>query len=362
MTIVSSPSRRAEKTALHKNKWVHLAVGIAVSLGCLWWALSDMLKDPKALPQIGQAFVRANYASLPVIWLVLAAFYWLKAWRWSLLLKPVGEFRPTRDLLPPTMIGFAFNNLLPAHLGDFVRVFLFAQRRQLNKTAVLSSVVLERVFDVVAILFYLGLGLVFVPGLDPGVKQTALVFAAAAGACVLGGLVYVIWTRPFVALLEWVLARLRFVPAGLRRKLTGMLEAGADGLASLKNPRLIVGIMLTSWAQWALNGVLVYLSLWSFDLHFSPLVACIVLGVVAFGVTVPSSPGYFGVIQLCFMSVLKLFTDNQADVFAASVYYHLSQYIPVTLIGLYFFNTTGLKFRDVEATAERQAESVAPDA
>ncbi|MDZ4688184.1 MAG: lysylphosphatidylglycerol synthase transmembrane domain-containing protein [Planctomycetaceae bacterium] len=348
MTIApSQPQVTKTRTALHKNKWVHLAVGIAVSVVCLWYAVG-LLKDPNALQQIGQAFARANYLSLPVIWFVLAIFYWLKAWRWRLLLKPVGDFRPVRDLLPPTMIGFAFNNLLPAHLGDFVRVFLFAQQRQLNKTAVLSSVVLERVFDIVAILFYLGLGLVFVPGLDPSVKQTALVFAAAAGCCVLGGLIYVIWTRPFVALVEWVLARLPFVPAGLRRKLTGMLEAGADGLASLKNPRLIVGIMLTSWAQWALNGVLVYLSLWSFGVHVSPLVACIVLGVVAFGVTVPSSPGYFGVIQLCFMSVLKLFPVNQADVFAASVYYHMSQYIPVTLIGLYFFYKTGLKIRDVE--------------
>jgi glycosyltransferase 2 family protein len=352
MTILPSRQSGAERLALHKNKWVHLALGIGVSLFCLWWAVKDLLADDDALHQIGRAFTRANYLSLPLIWLVLAAFYWLKAWRWRMLLQPVGDFRTVRDLMPPTMIGFAFNNVLPAHLGDFVRVYVFARQQQLNKTAVLSSVILERVFDVVAILFYLGLGLVLVPGLDPSVKQTALIFAAAAGACVLGGLIYVIWTRPFVALAEWVLVRLPFVPERLRGKLTGILEAGAHGLASLKNPRLVGGIMLTSWAQWALNGVLVHLSLWSFGLHFSPLVSCIVLGVVAFGVTVPSSPGYFGVIQLCFMSVLQLFTDNQADVFAASVFYHLSQWIPVTLIGLYFFSATGLKIRDVETTAE----------
>ncbi|HET6422147.1 MAG TPA: hypothetical protein VFG20_00605, partial [Planctomycetaceae bacterium] len=65
-----------------------------------------------------------------------------------------------------------------------------------------------------------------------------------------------------------------------------------------------------------------------------------------------SSPGYFGVIQLCFMTVLKLFVDNQPAVFAASVYYHLAQYIPVTLIGLAYFIRSGMSLREVNAAAE----------
>jgi uncharacterized membrane protein YbhN (UPF0104 family) len=82
------------------------------------------------------------------------------------------------------------------------------------------------------------------------------------------------------------------------------------------------------------------------------LVSCIVLGVVAFGVTVPSSPGYFGVIQLCFLTVLKLFVPaNQlADVFAASVYYHLSQYIPVTIVGS-FLGLKGFRMSDASVAA-----------
>jgi hypothetical protein len=56
--------------------------------------------------------------------------------------------------------------------------------------------------------------------------------------------------------------------------------------------------------------------------------------------------------------VLALFTEDQASVFGASVYYHMSQYIPVTLIGLYYFNATGLKVREVEETAEHEREAV----
>jgi glycosyltransferase 2 family protein len=119
----------------------------------------------------------------------------------------------------------------------------------------------------------------------------------------------------------------------------------------LKSPALVTGILLSSVAQWAINGLQMHLSLWSFGIEVSPLVSCILLGVTAFGVTVPSSPGYFGVIQACFMMVLPLFTSDQAAIFGASIYFHLSQYIPVTLIGLYYFNATGLRVADVQASA-----------
>lgn len=335
-----------------------LVLGIIISLICLAFSLGSMLRDPDALEQIGTAFATANYASLLPYWAALAAFYVIKAWRWRLLLRPVGDYHTTRDLLPPVMIGFAFNNVLPAHLGDFVRVFVFARQQRVRPAAVLSSVVLERVFDIIAVLFILGGGLIFVPPLDPGVHRTALVFAAISAVGMLGAIAFVIWTKPFVVLFEAILSRLPLIPAGLREKLTGMLEAGASGLASLKQPKLLAGIFASSLVQWVLNAALVHMSLWSFGIHVTPAVSCLVVGVTAFGVTVPSSPGYFGVIQLCFMTVLKVFVDNQPAVFAASVYYHLAQWFPVTLIGMAYFIRSGMSLREVNAAAETPVSGV----
>jgi glycosyltransferase 2 family protein len=207
------------------------------------------------------------------------------------------------------------------------------------------------------VLVMLGFGLIFVPALDPTVQKTAMVFAAACAVILLGAIAFVVWTKPFVMLFEAVLARLPFFPERLRLKLTEMLEAGAHGLASLKQPRLLIGILVSSFAQWGLNGALVHLSLWSFDIHVSPAVSCLVVGVIVFGVTVPSSPGYIGVIQVCFMTVLKLFVDDEAGVFAASVYYHLAQYIPVTAVGFLYFSRCGVKMRDILRATEESPEA-----
>ena len=170
--------------AFYKTRWFNLTLGIAVTVVCLWWAFQQMLEDGQKTPaevlrEIAAAFGKADYRSLPVMWLCLALFYWLKAVRWKLLLEPQGQFRPVRDLFPPTIIGFAFNNVLPAHLGEFVRVFVFSRQSGLPKTAVLSSIVLERIFDVIAILTFLTLGLLSLNAaqIDPQIVTKAFIVA-----------------------------------------------------------------------------------------------------------------------------------------------------------------------------------------
>lgn len=353
-------------TPFYKRRSVQLLAGLLVSAGCLWVVLKDLVQDEKTRQEMLDAFRQADYRTLPVIWIVLFFFYWLKSWRWAMLLAPLGKFSPLKDLYPPMMIGFAFNNVLPAHLGDVVRVFVFAGQAGVKKTPVLSTVVLERVFDIIAILCFLGTGLFFVEGLNESVRKSALVFGVFSACGVLGALAYVIWTPVFVRIAEWGMNVIPILPVRLRGKIASMMEAGAEGLSSLKSFRSLAGITLTSIAQWALNGTLVYFSLWSFGIHVdSPLlVSCIVLGVVAFGVTVPSSPGYFGVIQLCFTSVLELFVSHDVlpRVVAASVYYHLAQYIPVTIIGLLFAGWKGFRISDVQSAAETEKRAASSSA
>jgi len=349
----------------YQQKWFQLFVGIVVTLLCLGWAFYAMTRkdDPaKVLADIGHAFRSADYRTLPAMLGLVLVFYGLKAWRWALLLRPVGRYT-TRQTFAPVMIGFAFNNLLPAHLGEFVRVFVFSRKFGVDKAAVLSTVVLERIFDILAILGFFFLGLAFMPGLPDDVQRMAWGFSIFVAVGLVGCAIYLIWTKPFVALVEAILAKLPLVPASLREKVCHLMEGGAAGLASLKSGALVAGISLNSVAQWAINGLLMHIALWSFDIHVSPLASCLLLGVTAFAVTIPASPGYFGVIQAAFVAVINEQTVGapQTTVFAASIYYHFSQYVLVTAIGLYFFNRTGLSVSEVEHEAEEDQAHVDDD-
>lgn len=359
----------------YRSKWFNLSLGVCFTLLSLWWAFRKMREGgdgPDGLKPADQvfaeiiaAFRQADYRSLPAIWLMLATFYLIKAWRWKLLLEPIGQFRTRQDLLPSVMIGFAFNNVLPAHLGEFVRMFVFAREHQVPRTGVLSSIALERIFDIVAILSFLVLGLLLVDNndIDQSVVYGAWVFAGVVCAGLSGAVAYMIWTDLVVTIVERCLGWMPFVPAGLTQKISLMLESGAAGLASLRSVRLLTGILVSSYAQWAINGMTIFLSLWAFDIHVSPLVAAIVLGVVAIGVTVPSTPGYFGVVQLCFVLVLKLFVEDEQmeAVFAASIYYHMAQWLPVTAVGMAYFLRAGLRLSEIHEQADQSDDDSGSD-
>ena len=83
------------------KKLFFLVLGIVVSVGCFAWSLQGTNMD-----QLKAGFAGANYWSLPIMLLLLFAFYWLKTMRWQWLLAPVAPLT-LKQLFPPMLIGFA---------------------------------------------------------------------------------------------------------------------------------------------------------------------------------------------------------------------------------------------------------------
>ncbi|MFK7777881.1 MAG: lysylphosphatidylglycerol synthase transmembrane domain-containing protein [Gimesia sp.] len=331
---------------------IKLILGIIITVSCLLAAVWGI--DPE---QVMESFRHANFWTLPVMLLLIFMFYWLKAIRWRMLLEPIKSLTVSQ-VTPAMMIGFMGNNIFPAHLGEFLRVYVLSKQFQIPKTTVLSTVILERLFDVVAILCFLGGSIYFAPNLPNDYRTVSLIIAAGTFVVILGLAAYLIWTDGVISLFRKIFGYLRFIPEKLTHLVLEMMKSGALGMASMKSPRLSFGIIWTSFAQWLINGLCILVALWSFDIQVTPLAAFVVLGVTAIGVTIPSTPGFFGVIQLCFWISLQAFGVSKADAFAASIYFQLSQYIPVTLIGLYYSNREGLKLSVAGQEAEKELEEL----
>jgi glycosyltransferase 2 family protein len=62
--------------------------------------------------------------------------------------------------------------------------------------------------------------------------------------------------------------------------------------------------------------------------------ALCVIAFIGLGVSLPSSPGFIGVIQAATVLALSFFGIGKADALGFSLLMHASQFVPVTLWGL----------------------------
>ncbi|MEY3172896.1 MAG: hypothetical protein RLZZ436_809 [Planctomycetota bacterium] len=332
-----------------------ILLGIAVSAGAMAWSMRNVrLNDLKA------GVLGADYSTLPVMLLLLYVFYWLKALRWKWLLDPTRPLT-TGQLFRPVMIGFAANSVLPAHLGEFVRVYVVNRKHGIPSGTVLSTIVLERILDVIAILLLFGVGLLYAPSMPPEYRQGAIIFAGLASTVVLAAAVYLIWTDWFIGTTEKLLSVLSFLPAGLTGRLLDLLRQGAAGLHSMKSIRTVLLAMLNSLAQWSINGLGAVLALRAFQVDVDFSTGLILTGITAFGVMIPAAPGYFGVIQLCFEAAMQAqqLKPPAALVFGASVYSQLAGMLPVIATGFYFLYRDHLSLSGLQQAAEQNDPSQA---
>jgi hypothetical protein len=282
-------------------------------------------------------------------------YYWIKAVRWRLLLMPIKE-STSRALFRPMMIGFFGNNVLPAHLGEFVRMYLGARQLELRNSEVLATIVLERMFDFLAVVVFLGVVLLVGRDVPENLVTIGYVTGIVGIAFMIVAGLYVTWTPRFLATVR----RLAFfLPARLRTAGLHQLEVGAMGLQSLRRWPLLFGVVVTSVVQWGFMGLTVYASLLAvgLDVRFSP--AFVVLAATTFGVTLPAAPGFLGTVQAAYVVALAPYRVSRSQAFAASAFFHVPTYLAVTLLGLWLLRGTGYGVAEIQREAESAADAEA---
>jgi uncharacterized protein (TIRG00374 family) len=299
------------------------------------------------LREIGHALGRSNPWFIFPLLASLALFFWLKAIRWRMLLSPLLT-TTTAQVLPALMVGYASNIVLPAQLGEFVRMYIGGRQFGINNVSVLATIVLERIFDFLAVLFFLALPLLFDARTPPTLLATGYVIGGIAVTLLITTLIYMFWSTQVVGFFRSVT---RFLPAAVQTRLLSQLELGATALQSIRTPRLIPGIVITSLAQWGFMGLCTYTAIAALGLDVPLSAGFVVLAITVAGLTLPNSPGFFGTIQLCFTLGLAPYGVNAADAIAASIFYHVLFYLSVALAGLYFLRRLGYRFRDIKSVA-----------
>ena len=238
-----------------------------------------------------------NVRPFPVVLatMLIGLTYFLFALRWRLLLS----FQPRLSLLETAsylMLGYLGNLMLPMRAGDATRVFLVRNAYGHGAARALSSVLLERLLDVIAVLL-VGAAVAFVAKLPDAVLLALRISAAVAAIAML--VFGWIGVRPDVATTR---AEKLMRPLGpdRARAFAAHVRQFGDALAIILPTdrvsafRLVAVVVLTALGWGAFGAAMV---LCTAALGVEPAVAAglLLMVVTNLGSAIPSSPGSLGV-------------------------------------------------------------------
>ena len=323
-------------------KNVRLWASVLVSALLLWLALRG-----QHLPQTLAALRDADYRYLVPALVLYFTGVWVRAVRWRVLLSPMGSYSAA-SLFPVVVIGYMANDVLPARMGEVVRVYVLSQRERLPKAAALGTVVVERLLDAATMLLLLAVAALLVP-LNGDVERVAVV----AGGCLMLGLL------PLLLLLlwpAWVIRRLAPVSRRLPEGLSGRIAAAGEGfLAGLRVVRssrvLLLGLGL-SVVAWLFEAGMYWSLALGFGLPLGGALVLLTLAVTNLATLVPAAPGYVGSFELGALLVLVGLAGLNRELATGYVLaLHAALVLPVTLWGLYYWGTHHLSLHRIRREA-----------
>ncbi|MDX2060094.1 MAG: lysylphosphatidylglycerol synthase transmembrane domain-containing protein [Gemmatimonadales bacterium] len=331
-----------------KNKIVAGLLGVAVSVALLVWVLKDV-SFTEVLAQAREAHI--GYLLLAIT--VTTSTFVIRIFRWRLILQD-DHGRPL-DRLPmwhAIAIGFMANNLLPFRAGEFLRAFAINRLAPVKVSSALSSLVVERLFDGIAIVILLFVGLM-TAGI-PASTEIAGIRVADVGtrtALVLGGLLVVCGIALALPELARKIVRTLVPARGLAERLVAFYDGIRGGLGALASPGKIIAVLAWSLGMWTINASSFFLGYHAFDIAVGFGGALLQQSILILGIAAPSSPGYVGVFEGAIKAVLSLFGVDPARAVAFALTYHFTTFIPITALGLFSLVRTGMSLKTAQETA-----------
>lgn len=323
-------------------------VGTAISLVFLLW-LFWRVDFAELLHAIGGVEPWWLVVALGVFATSIAA----RVVRWHTILAGVLPI-PMLEAAELLLIGAATNNILPARGGEVVRAALLRRRHGGSMVTALGTIVVERVFDVLALVLILSVTLNFLPSSE--VFARAALGVGMLAIAVLAGLV-ALAVRP--SLVRAVIAAvLSVLPAGIRDRVAPLLQRLLDGL-TLLGPRAWVVVGLASIATWTFEGIAYLLVGRAFGFDLDPQVYFALCGAANLSVAIPATSGGIGPYEKITTATLVTFTViTESTATAYALVLHMFVLLPVTVVGLVLLWRRNLGLGDLTRAGNVEAGEV----
>jgi len=312
-----------------KSFYIRIAASLLLTLFFIWIAFRE-----KDLHELTYTLLRQ-----PLIWFVglfaLHTFsHLLRAIRWKILIEPVKKGISLHAAFSSLMIGFMINGILP-RAGEFVRSYVLGKKEAIPVSALLSTVILERLLDFISFATVL-LTVVFL-----NVESIMLWFPFLLGAewvlYVLASFLFILFITLFLQsgiIFSFLKKISALAPAASRKKIEGIMDSFMHGFTASRVEKNYGIIALLTFSIWFTYIVLLYLPFRLFGMDDLTMLSAATLQIssgIASAMPTPNGIGSYH--SFIAITLVRVFHMSESSALAFVVYTHAILYLCPLLIG-----------------------------
>ena len=317
---------------VEKNQ-IRLAIGILISLvtfAVLLWFIDGN--------EVYSALKKVQLIWIAPILVLLFANIITRSAAWRTILQHRISLRQSFLIVNA---GYFVNTILPFRIGEVARAFLLLPSG-FSFWEAIPTILLERMFDIIFAVSLFLAALPFALSFPQGIVYATLI----AGLVLIGLITLFLLVKNQNRVLIW-LENLSLPWDRAQTRLIQGLRSIISGLKILSNPRELATAFGFMFLSWTIGLAYQYLLLKAFIPDAQIFWAVFVLGAVALGVSVPSSPGNIGIYEASITLALSAFGVDRSVAFAYALTSHFLSLMMTTLFGSFALVREGYALQDI---------------
>jgi len=292
------------------------------------------------------ALKKVNFFYVFLALLISLSTLFIRSIRWYYLLYPQKKVA-LLNLISATCVGLAMNNLFPFRLGDLIQAYFLGRKEKMSRSAIFSTVVLERFTDLIFLIsiFFI---VSFFFALPKQVNITVLVIF------ILGLVTFFIFLIRFQEKSEKFGQKIiSFFSRKFAERFVQLFHSFISGFKVLRQGHLLLRVFFISFILWFVYILTVYVMFFAFGINLPFSAAMFFLAIVGISVTIPSSPGYVGTWEFFGVLALSFYQINKELALSFTLVHHLLSLIEITLLGLFFILKESISFQEIKTGLAR---------
>jgi glycosyltransferase 2 family protein len=322
--VDAQPAAAPEHRPVWRSRLAFNVVTVVVTVVFSYIAFSDI-----NLSLAWDAIRNSDYQWLVAALIAFALGTAARALRWRSLFAR-GRRPPLGAVAIAMMVGYLYNNILPARAGEAARVVVLNRRSSATPVEIVGTVVLERIYDVLGILVIFFAAEPWLPNVSwfGAAALAAIVLAVGIGTVAMVLAIY--GDRPLRLLLRPLHRFSLFSGERLERTLDELVQ----GLSGLRHPRLALEAFGWTVCAWLFTAVSAYFVTLAFHLHLGFAAGVLVSVAIGLGMILPSPPAAVGVFEGAALIALGAYGIPHASALPIAVVLHLINFVPFILVGV----------------------------